>query len=109
VFAATGRAGVHAYDITTCAAQHGACAPLWSANGVAANLAFANGVLYVGGSGASTVKAFDGAGNAGCSGTPNMCTPLWTATIPTSTVDEPIVARGKVFVVAGDAVHAYGL
>jgi hypothetical protein len=61
-----------------------------------------------GGNDLGRLYAFDGTGNANCAGTPNVCTPLWTA--PTATVlkaTNPIVADGTVFMPDATHLNAY--
>lgn len=64
-----------------------------------------NGIVYVGsgnpnGDGGS-LEAFDANGAADCTGSPNQCSPLWTA--PTGVIDTttaPAVANGVVYIVS---------
>jgi PQQ-like domain len=78
----------------------------------------AGGVLYVPGygdgiapgQGGALVAAFDAAGTAGCSGTPRICTPLWTTTaLPSSTGNSgsPTVAGGVLYIANG-TLYAFG-
>jgi outer membrane protein assembly factor BamB len=88
-----GPSSLHAYDATgqsNCAGSPVVCAPVWTANfGTPGNGATTFGWPVVGGGGivylsvhgddgSTNVVALDAAGRRGCSGTPTMCTPLWT-------------------------------
>ncbi len=84
------------------------CPPLWTAtiqaagtNGgpgtVSSSPAVSGGVVFVGSSD-GRLEAFDAAGSTNCSGTPKICTPLWTATLGGSIVGSPMVSGGVVYV-----------
>ena len=84
------------------------CPPLWTAtiqspgtNGGAGTLssspAVSGGVVFVGSSD-GRLEAFDAAGTTNCSGTPKVCTPLWTATLGGSIVGSPTVDGNVVYV-----------
>ena len=62
--------------------------------------AVVNGVVYVG-SADGKLAAFDADASTGCSGTPKLCTPLWTATTGGS-VSSPAVVNGVVYVGSDD-------
>jgi outer membrane protein assembly factor BamB len=60
------------------------------------------GVVYVG-SNDGKLYAFDAAGGATtCTGTPKVCTPLWTATTAGVVASSPAVAGGVVYVGSND-------
>jgi outer membrane protein assembly factor BamB len=61
--------------------------------------AVASGIVYVD-SLDFQLYAFDAAGQAGCSGTPKACTPLWTAAA--GGLSSPAVANGIVYVGSSD-------
>ena len=73
------------------------CGPRPRARVVVSSPAVANGVVYIG-SDDHKLYAFDAAGNAGCSGTPKSCAPLWTATTGNAVLSSPAVANGVVYV-----------
>src|SRR3954447_18365747 len=58
---------------------------------VRASPVVANGTAYVL-SQDTKLYAYNAAGNAGCSGTPRTCTPLWRATVNASSTSTPAVA-----------------
>jgi outer membrane protein assembly factor BamB len=106
---------LYAYDATgttNCSGSPKSCAPLWTAaiGGTSIELsspAVANGVVYVG-SGDHKLYAFDAAGTTNCSGSPKMCTPLWTATTGDFVGSSPTVAQGVVYVGSNDhKVYAF--
>jgi len=64
-------------------------------------------VVYVGSS-YQKLYAFDAAGSIGCTGTPKVCTPLWTATTGNAVYSSPAVANGVVYVGSYDGrVYAF--
>ncbi len=79
----------------------GSCQPIWTAttgNVVSATPAVAGGVVYVG-SVDHKVYAFSADGSTNCSGTPTVCTPLWTAAVGYQ-ISAVAVANGVVFATA---------
>ena len=68
--------------------------------------AVSNGVAYVGNDN-GTLYAFDANGVSNCSGTPNQCNPLWTATPGTIDAAGPAVANGSVYVTDNDGLDVY--
>jgi outer membrane protein assembly factor BamB len=110
----------YAFDATGttgCSGIPKQCSPLWTAS--LSDLgqwspAVANGVLYVNSSSGLTagLYALDATGNTGCTGSPKVCTPLWsTATggggIGAVIGSSPAVANGLVFD-GGSAFDASG-
>ena len=100
-------AGNHQMDAFDAAGEIGCsgvpkiCTPLWIAPAPdrAWTLAVVDGVVYVSGFGTTTtgkLDAFDAAGVEGCSGTPKICTPMWTANT-SSLLGNPAVAMQTVF------------
>jgi len=80
---------------------------LWKANGGAAfsTPAVAIGEVYalLG----NSLKAYDAAGVTNCSGTPKVCTPLWSGTNVINDTS-PVVAGGVVFIGSGGTgVYGY--
>jgi hypothetical protein len=78
------------------------CVPMWTTTGLpissanSGSPAIADGVLYIAN---GTLFAFDAAGSTDCSGTPAVCSPLWTAATSSGpTNSAPAVAYGKVYV-----------
>jgi outer membrane protein assembly factor BamB len=112
----TGGAYVAAFDVagsTGCSGSPVVCVPLWTTTGPPASTGNtgspaigANGVLYIAN---QTLYAFDAAGTAGCSGTPKVCAPLWTAATTNSpTYSAPAVANGTVYVGSwGSKLYAF--
>jgi outer membrane protein assembly factor BamB len=99
---------LYAFDANgkTGCTQEGVCVPLWTADiggySQGSSPAIANGVVYIGSGVANPVgllRAFDASGTTNCSGTPKVCTPVWTndnlfAPIQSS----PAVANGYVYI-----------
>ena len=116
LFRATGTE-LRVYDaagVQGCSGVPKVCAPLWSApiGGTVSGQppgapAVANGVVYTGDND-GTVKAFDATGQTGCTGTPKVCTPLWTTTVPGS-VGALEVANGRLFIPSGTIVTVFAL
>lgn len=83
----------------------GVCSPLWTgtvASGVdLTSPTVSNGTVYVAGSGGSVsggvVYAFDEAGQTNCSGTPKICSPLWTAATGGEVLPPPAVSNGVLY------------
>src|SRR2546428_293563 len=74
---------------------------VWAPRGGAASGGVAASSPGVGGGGVDVgagdgrkLWAFDAGGGTGCSGSPKVCTPLWTATIGDDVVSSPAVAGG---------------
>ena len=119
--------GVYAYDaagVEGCAAGAGTttlCQPKWRGNfglGVVAfynamtSMVITGGVVYAVVAHTRQVFAFDEAGTIGCSGSPKVCQPLWTATLPsavdlTSTQVLLAVAGGRLYVPIDAGVIVY--
>jgi hypothetical protein len=104
-----------AYDAAGTAGCSGSpptCQPLWTASlgadfvaspTVAGGIAYVTGVVFP----RTVLVAFDAAGHQGCTGTPKICVPLWTATFGedgdfNGGGSSPAVANGRVFVPGGD-------
>lgn len=108
VYAAAG--GLEAFDAagnTDCAGTPKVCTPMWSyhVGTYGSSPVLANGVVYIGSATNANglqfgVDAFDASGVNGCSGTPKVCSALWTGTTGTPVSATPAVANGKVY--AGD-------
>jgi outer membrane protein assembly factor BamB len=81
-------------------ANVGTLTPAWTAGTGGGPLfsspAVVNGVAYVGSD--NKFYAFDAAGITNCSGTPNTCAPLWTATLAGAAASSPAVVNGVVYV-----------
>ena len=70
--------------------------------------AIAHGTLYV--NGPDGIDAFDAAGSTRCSGTPKVCTPLWSYTAPNfGPFGSPIVANGVLYYTSGASSLGFGL
>ena len=100
---------LYAFDAagtTNCSGSPKMCAPLWTANtaGPPSSPTVANGVVYVGaadniaGSQGNRLYAFSAAGTTNCSGSPKVCSPLWTAVLSDSAVGTPAIANGVVYI-----------
>jgi outer membrane protein assembly factor BamB len=72
---------------------------LWTAASVTGSdpPAVADGVVYAAAS-SGALYAFSAAGITGCSGSPLVCTPLWTSPAGTSISSSPVVVNGMVYV-----------
>ena len=100
--------GLHAFDaqgVTDC--SRSSCSPLWSTSTAGSPSAMGGSVLYA--SSGTNIDAYDAGGASGCSGSPIICSPLWSA--PGATT---IVATGTVYVGTADSsgnreIVAYGL
>lgn len=106
---------------TGCSGSPPACQPLWTAplgagTGYLAPPTVTGGIVYVAGvvfGSANVLFAFDALGRQGCTGTPTVCAPLWTATYGQPTAGDPAghspaVANGRVFVSGADyTVHVF--
>ena len=95
---------VEAFDAsgtTNCAGSPKVCQPLWTGPiGAIGVPSVANGRVYV----ASSIQyqggvaVFDAAGSAGCSGSPKVCQPLWTAAVPSASNGSVDVSGGAGYV-----------
>ena len=104
---------------TGCSGSPPTCQPLWTTRlgaGFVAPPTVAGGIVYVTGINdfANVLFAFDATGQQGCTGTPTVCAPLWTATFGPRTpfgdpgARSPTVASGRVFVSgAGHTVYVF--
>lgn len=99
---ANGKVYVNASDGTLYVFPASGGAPLWTAPAPGAGTGFpaaatvANGVVYAGNRAQLAATSADG--STGCSGTPKVCTPLWSQTGPFGSYwVTPIVANGWLF------------
>src|SRR5262249_20694554 len=99
-----------AAGISRCSGNPDTCKPLWtgvidvaSALGglPASSPAVADGAVIVGSTNGS-VRAFDAAGTTNCSGSPKVCTPLWTATTGGAIHGSPNVLNHVVYIGSED-------
>jgi hypothetical protein len=113
--------GVQAFSsagTTDCAGTPKVCSPLWATNTHVGSPTFtpgsgspvvSNNILYVPGygdglalaSGGAYVSAFDALGTTDCTGTPKICTPMWTTTgLPIShgNSGSPAIAHGVIYI-----------
>jgi PQQ-like domain len=112
--ASTGGALVAAFDAagtSGCSGTPTVCVPLWTtttlpvSSGNSGSPTVAGGVLYIAN---GTLYAFDAAGSDGCTGTPKICAPTWTAVTPGSpTGSPPAVAGGMVYVGTSAGLDAF--
>ena len=97
---------------TNCVGSPNTCQPLWTASiepagaigasgTISSSPAVANNIVYVGTTG-GTLDAFDATGTTNCSGSPKVCTPLWTAATGGSILSSPTVANSTVYVGSTD-------
>ncbi len=108
-----GSAMLYTFDAagsTNCSGTPKVCQPLWQGStaaggsqGAISAPAFANGVVYIA-AGDGSLYAFDGNGKTNCSGSPVVCTQLWSAHVggsapPPQTA--PAVANGTVYYANG--------
>jgi hypothetical protein len=111
-----GGAYILAYDAAgkkNCGGSPVTCAPLWTTIGAPSGVrgsygtvAASNGLVYVVVNG--TLYAFDANGSKGCSGTPVVCQPLWSAAGVGLVYSTPSVGAGRVFVTSWNAkVYAF--
>lgn len=107
---ATSLVAIDATGTTSCSGSPKVCAPLWTAPLGSSDAPIApqvsppsieNGTVFVAGPDA-VVKAFDAAGQAGCSGVPKVCTPLWRTSQP-GFGTASVVANGLLY--AGTGVY----
>ena len=113
--------GFDASGKTNCSGTPTVCTPVWHAtviNGLGQSLAASNGLLYVtsivqggGSSKGDVLEAFDASGKTNCSGTPTVCTPVWSSTafgaeyfLQDFSVS---VANGIAYAIAGNAIYAF--
>jgi hypothetical protein len=122
-FVYRGAAAFDATGVTNCSGVPKVCQPLWTENiggDVVSTVSIASGVVYVSagdstGTAESHLYAFDAAGSAGCSGSPLVCQPLWSAatggagTVPAA-LSPPVISEGRVYLGSVDSkLYAYAL
>lgn len=111
---------LYAYDAsgsTNCSGTPTACAPLWTSSlgDTSGGLSdttpvVANGVVYVLSSSEVspyTLYAFDAAGKTNCSGTPTVCSPLWTASVNTAYAGNLTVHNGLLYAVTNGSMEVF--
>jgi IPT/TIG domain-containing protein/putative pyrroloquinoline-quinone-binding quinoprotein len=98
---------LYAFDargITNC--SNGQCNPLWTASFGSSTFPYppvvSHGLVLVAGSGnPATLSAYDAAGSTNCSGSPTVCTPLWSDTF-TALWGPPVVSSdGLIYIAKG--------
>jgi outer membrane protein assembly factor BamB/photosystem II stability/assembly factor-like uncharacterized protein len=105
---------LYAFDAagsTGCAGSPKLCSPLWRGTTgwhiFVSSPAIANGVVYIGSEDAK-LYAFRADGSSGCSGSPKVCTPLWTATLAgTAAYSSPSIVNGTLFIGSTGAISAF--
>ena len=104
VYAGGTQEGLWAFDangVTSCSGSPNQCSPLWTGTTGAIDAgtspAVANGIVSIISLAQQKLYAFDANGVTGCSGSPKVCQPLWTAHLG-GAVGSPIVANGVVYV-----------
>ncbi len=106
---------LYAFDaagMSGCSGSPTVCQPLWTTNlgfGLSSSPAVAGGIVYDASNSGNIFSAFDAAGVSGCSGSPTVCAPLWTAHIDGGLdYSSPAVASGVVFVGSeGGTLYAF--
>jgi outer membrane protein assembly factor BamB len=105
-FDATGSKGCTVYSVGR------VCVPMWTTTGPigagnSGSPTIANGVLYIAN---AKLLAFNAAGSTNCTGTPTVCSPLWTGTMSNNpTYSAPSVANGIVYIASWDAkLYTFG-
>lgn len=86
-----------------CSGTPKTCSPLWSTTDVGLSdevTISSNNLAYVVGAAGTTIYVFDALGKSGCTGTPVVCSPLWTYTteVPAAI---PVVSGSTLYVDTG--------
>ncbi len=107
---------IYAFDASgqsNCSGSPVVCSPLWQAplgNGAPGGVSVANGKVYTldasGPMGSTMLYVFDAKGSSNCTGTPAVCTPLWTASVP-GTLGSVSVSGSVAYVTTGSTVIAF--
>ena len=108
-------AALDATGTTNCGGTPKICTPLWTSVSRpavpldAAGVAVTGGVVYAGTGGNAPgapvgLAAFDATGVAGCTGTPNVCSPLWASLRGSETA--PAVANGVIYATDSTGIAA---
>jgi outer membrane protein assembly factor BamB len=111
VYITSGDGTFYAFDAAgsiNCSGSPKSCLPLWNSNllddGTTSSPAVAYGNVYFGQGGGGKLDAFDAAGNTDCSGSPKICSPVWSYEVGTTVNSSPAIANGLVFI--GNAINA---
>ncbi len=106
--------GVYAFDASgqsNCSGTPVVCNPLWEAalpQGAVGGVSVANGKIYaLAEPAASTMEVFDASGSSNCSGTPKVCSPLWTAPFSGPLPGALSVSGNVAYATAGSTVFAF--
>jgi hypothetical protein len=118
-----GESGLSVFDAAgqqSCVGSPAVCSPLFTAPtsypavggpSVSGGRVFVPTDQTFSGGGDARLLAFDAAGITGCSGTPAVCAPLWTAPVPDldagSRMETPVVANGRVYLPDNYRVSVY--
>jgi hypothetical protein len=94
-----------------CAGSPAVCSPVWTARVGPANTgvgdpATANGVVYVADAN-GTLAAFDAAGKTNCSGSPVVCSPLWSTSAGPGFTSSPVYANGVIYLTSANGLEAF--
>jgi hypothetical protein len=82
------------------------CQPLWQAPALQEDIAVANGVVYVAGSGG--LYAYSATADSKfCGGTPKQCNPMWVGISDGTVGHGPIVANGTIYFPSGNTLYAF--
>lgn len=109
--------GVDVYDeagVTGCTGSPKVCQPEFSlaaaSNGSEVSVSEGQAYVRAPSTSSSLLEAFDANGVTGCTGTPVVCQPLWSAGAPpvdSRSNNPPTVADGRVMVVGGGDIGVY--
>ena len=119
IYAVGADGDLYAYDASgsdNCSNTPTTCAPLWTASlGGQSGLndttpAVAYGFVYVtsdSASGPNTIYAFDAAGKTDCSGSPTVCSPMWTASVDSGQAQNLTVHDEKLYAAGGGSMEVF--
>ena len=103
---------------TNCSGTPTVCHELWSAvaatnsSNSGSTPAVAGGTVFITNAsspatGAGILYAFDAAGSTNCSGTPKVCSPLWTTSTGSTVAGSPAIANGTLYIDGGNVIDTF--